>query len=61
MAIVGMTEHRGGSRRALQVGLFLPVGETMLHGDTAGWADLLALARQAEDAGFDSLWVAITC
>ena len=55
---IGMTEHRGGSRRALQVGLFLPVGETMLHGDTAGWADLLALARQAEDAGFDSLWVA---
>jgi alkanesulfonate monooxygenase SsuD/methylene tetrahydromethanopterin reductase-like flavin-dependent oxidoreductase (luciferase family) len=44
--------------RPLKVGLFLPVGETMLDGDTAGWADLLAMARLAEEVGFDSLWVA---
>lgn len=58
MTIHDTAEHRRSPRRALKIGLFLPVGETMLHGDTAGWADILALARQAEDAGFDSLWVA---
>ena len=44
--------------RPLKVGLFLPVGETMFDGDLARWADLLAMARLAEEAGFDSLWVA---
>jgi probable F420-dependent oxidoreductase len=46
------------SQQPLKVGLFLPVGETMLDGDTAGWADLLAMARLAEEVGLDSLWVA---
>lgn len=45
-------------RRPLKVGLFLPTGETMLDGDTAHWTDLVAMARVAEDVGFDSLWVA---
>src|SRR5690349_12946253 len=44
--------------RPLKVGLFLPVGETMFDGDLARWADILAMARLAEEAGFDSLWVA---
>jgi probable F420-dependent oxidoreductase len=42
--------------RSLKVGLFLPSGETMLDGGTAHWADIQAMARLAEDAGFDSLW-----
>jgi probable F420-dependent oxidoreductase len=45
-------------RRPMKVGLFLPTGDTMLDGGTARWADLLAMARLAEDVGFDSLWVA---
>jgi probable F420-dependent oxidoreductase len=51
-------EHRTTSRPPLKVGLFLPVGETMLDGRTPRWAELLAVARLAEDVGFDSLWVA---
>jgi probable F420-dependent oxidoreductase len=43
--------------RLLKVGLFLPIGESMLGGATAGWLDLLDFARRAEDVGFDSLWV----
>ncbi len=35
--------------RPLKVGLFLPVGEAMMGGATAGWGDLLAIARRAED------------
>jgi alkanesulfonate monooxygenase SsuD/methylene tetrahydromethanopterin reductase-like flavin-dependent oxidoreductase (luciferase family) len=34
----------------------LPSGEQMMGGGTARWADLLALARRAEELGFDSLW-----
>ncbi|MBA2276296.1 MAG: LLM class flavin-dependent oxidoreductase [Chloroflexia bacterium] len=45
------------NNRPLKIGLFLPIGEAMMGGDTAGWADLLALARRAEAVGFDSLWV----
>jgi probable F420-dependent oxidoreductase len=40
------------------VGLHLPVCEPMMSGQTLGWADLLEIARFAEDVGFDSLWVA---
>ncbi len=45
------------SGRSPKVGLFLPLGEAMLGGTTAGWPDLLALARRAEELGFDSLWL----
>ncbi len=55
-----MSAHRSGGLaarpRPLKVGLFLPSGETMLDGGTARWADIQAMARLAEDAGFDSLW-----
>jgi probable F420-dependent oxidoreductase len=40
-----------------KVGLFLPTGEAMMGGATAGWSDLLALACRAEELGFDSLWL----
>src|SRR5215216_3128002 len=45
------------SKRTPRIGLFLPIGEVMLGGATAGWLDLLDFAHRAEDLGFDSLWV----
>lgn len=45
------------SGRPLQIGLVLPMAEGMMAGATARWPDFLALARAAEDLGFDSLWV----
>src|SRR5215218_8015878 len=44
-------------RRPLKVGLFLPIIEGTLVGETARWADLLAIAQRAEALGFDSLWL----
>jgi alkanesulfonate monooxygenase SsuD/methylene tetrahydromethanopterin reductase-like flavin-dependent oxidoreductase (luciferase family) len=44
--------------RPLNVGLHMPHWEGGIDGVTPGWADLLALAQQAEAVGFDSLWVA---
>lgn len=46
-----------GSRRSLKVGLIVPIFEGGFAGETARWTDLMAFARLAEDAGFDSLWV----
>ena len=43
--------------RPLKVGLLLPASEGTMAGDTARWPDLLAIARRAEELGFDSLWV----
>jgi alkanesulfonate monooxygenase SsuD/methylene tetrahydromethanopterin reductase-like flavin-dependent oxidoreductase (luciferase family) len=43
------------NERPLKVGLMLPTVEGWFGGKTARWADLLALARLAEDVGFDSL------
>ncbi|WP_158564047.1 LLM class flavin-dependent oxidoreductase [Jiangella anatolica] len=45
-------------RRPVKVGLLLPHLEGSYLGGTARWADLATLARTAEDAGFDSLWLA---
>jgi alkanesulfonate monooxygenase SsuD/methylene tetrahydromethanopterin reductase-like flavin-dependent oxidoreductase (luciferase family) len=45
-------------RRRLKVGLILPNNEWGMDGETARWSDFLAMARTAEDAGFDSLWLA---
>lgn len=53
----GMTEDSTAPPRRPKVGLFLPFGELMLDGETPRWADLLAMAQLAEDAGFDSLWL----
>jgi alkanesulfonate monooxygenase SsuD/methylene tetrahydromethanopterin reductase-like flavin-dependent oxidoreductase (luciferase family) len=44
-------------KRPLKVGINLPATEGALEGTTARWADLFAIASQAEALGFDSLWV----
>ncbi len=46
-----------GATRQLKVGLHLPIGEGMLAHKTAGWRDIVALARRAEEVDFDSLWI----
>jgi alkanesulfonate monooxygenase SsuD/methylene tetrahydromethanopterin reductase-like flavin-dependent oxidoreductase (luciferase family) len=54
--------------RPLKIGLFLPTWTAMpvhlphwwaieVPADVPGWSDLLSLARLAEAAGFDSLWL----
>jgi probable F420-dependent oxidoreductase len=43
-----MDEH---AVRPLKVGLVVPINERVR------WADMLAMARRAEEVGFDSLWV----
>jgi alkanesulfonate monooxygenase SsuD/methylene tetrahydromethanopterin reductase-like flavin-dependent oxidoreductase (luciferase family) len=43
--------------RPLKVGLNLPTVDGSMAGRSPRWTDLLALARQAEACGFDSLWV----
>lgn len=43
--------------RPLKVGLFLPLIEGTMAGDTASWKDLAAYAQRAESLGFDSLWL----
>src|SRR5688572_29310615 len=42
--------------RPLKVGLMLPQAEGRMGGATARWADLLAMARLAEEVGFDAVW-----
>lgn len=46
------------TERPLKVGLHIPHWEGGIDGTTPRWADLLAVAQQAEAVGFDSLWVA---
>ncbi len=46
------------SKRPLKIGIMLPESEREMAGATAGWADLLAMARRTEDLGYDSLWFA---
>ena len=43
--------------RSFKIGLIVPVFEGGFAGETARWPDLVAFARLAEDAGFDSLWI----
>lgn len=52
-----MPEQAPRSSRPLKVGLNVQIVEGALAGKTAGWANLLAFAQQAEALGFDSLWV----
>jgi alkanesulfonate monooxygenase SsuD/methylene tetrahydromethanopterin reductase-like flavin-dependent oxidoreductase (luciferase family) len=44
-------------KRPFKVGTFLPLIEDEDTGVQASWPDLLAMAKTAEDVGFDSLWV----
>ena len=51
----GPVAAEGG--RPLKVGVMLPTTEREMGRVTARWVDLLAMARRAEELGFDSLWV----
>jgi alkanesulfonate monooxygenase SsuD/methylene tetrahydromethanopterin reductase-like flavin-dependent oxidoreductase (luciferase family) len=56
-----MAEQRGSAtphsaRRPLKVGILLPQVEGRYGGGTAGWAELLAMTRRAEEIGLDSVW-----
>ncbi|HUZ01857.1 MAG TPA: LLM class flavin-dependent oxidoreductase [Thermomicrobiaceae bacterium] len=44
------------ARLDLKLGLILPEGERDMDGRTASWSDYTAMARTAEEMGFDSLW-----
>ena len=39
-----------------KLGIILPEGEGDVDGRTPRWADYVAMARLAEDVGFDSIW-----
>jgi probable F420-dependent oxidoreductase len=39
------------------LGLNIPFSEGSMDGETPRWSDILAMARAAEDAGFDAVWV----
>jgi alkanesulfonate monooxygenase SsuD/methylene tetrahydromethanopterin reductase-like flavin-dependent oxidoreductase (luciferase family) len=43
--------------RPLKIGVVLPDTEREMGGGNPRWTDLHAMARLAEDAGFDSIWV----
>jgi alkanesulfonate monooxygenase SsuD/methylene tetrahydromethanopterin reductase-like flavin-dependent oxidoreductase (luciferase family) len=45
-------------KRPLKIGIMLPESEREMAGETAGWADFVAMARRTEALGFDSLWFA---
>ncbi len=45
------------SRRPFKIGLFVPTFEQPWNGRGPRWADIAALARRAEDVGFDSFWL----
>ena len=44
-------------RRPFKIGLFVPHFERPWDGSSLRWADIVALARGAEDVGFDSFWL----
>ena len=44
-------------KRPLKVGLLLPIAGEWMAGKTARWTDMAAMAKHAEDIGFDSVWV----
>lgn len=42
--------------RPVKIGLILPQIEGRRAGTTPGWSDIVAMARAAEQVGFDSIW-----
>ncbi len=44
--------------RPCKVGIYLPMAENGMDGETPRWADILAIARRAEELGFDSVFIA---
>jgi alkanesulfonate monooxygenase SsuD/methylene tetrahydromethanopterin reductase-like flavin-dependent oxidoreductase (luciferase family) len=57
MIASGGVSGGGARRRPVKVGLVLPLVERQQGGKTARWSDLRAMARLAEDVGFDSVWL----
>ncbi len=45
------------TRPELRLGLNLPYTEGQMDGVTPRWTDILAMARSAEDIGFDAVWI----
>ena len=45
------------SGRPFRLGLNLPYVEGQSGGRTPRWADILAMARTAEEIGFDAVWI----
>jgi alkanesulfonate monooxygenase SsuD/methylene tetrahydromethanopterin reductase-like flavin-dependent oxidoreductase (luciferase family) len=45
------------SRRPLKVGVELPIAVDKGRSGTPRWSDISRMARQAEDIGFDSVWI----
>ena len=45
------------SNRAMGIGVILPIAEDSAFGGTPHFADILAMTRTAEDAGFDAVWI----
>jgi probable F420-dependent oxidoreductase len=43
--------------RPLKIGLLLPDTQGQVNGADPRWRDIAAIARTAEDVGFDSIWV----
>src|SRR6478672_13052107 len=43
--------------QSMRVGVVMPIAEGDASRDAPSYADIRALARQAEAAGFDSIWV----
>lgn len=46
------------SGRPCKLGIYLPMAEDSMDGATPRWSDILAIARRAEELGFDSVFVA---
>ncbi len=46
------------SNRPCKIGLYLPMAEHELGDRTPRWTDILAIARRAEELGFDSVFIA---
>ena len=44
-------------RRPFKIGLFVPHFEQPWNGAGLSWADIAAMARRAEEVGFDSFWL----
>jgi probable F420-dependent oxidoreductase len=44
-------------RRPFKIGLFVPHFEQPWNGSSLRWTDIAAMARGAEEVGFDSLWL----
>ena len=57
-AVAAAPESRWpASKRPMGIGVILPIAEDSAFGGTPHFADILAMTRTAEDAGFDAVWI----